>query len=126
MNITMRQEEIRLSGNEKPTPENATMLSGKLKVTISTPFEGNSLLFKFTRAEKISDFRKKVKVQHQNKILQLFYEVVDRNADRLKSIVDRDIRKIKDILDSVNKEILAHNLLIKENAKTVLPEQKKV
>src|SRR4030042_84015 len=38
---TMCQEEVRLDGHEKATAQNPTMLTDKLKVTISIPFEGN-------------------------------------------------------------------------------------
>jgi hypothetical protein len=94
-----------------------------LKVTISIPFEGNYHFFNCAPSEHMSDYPKG-EVQHQNKILQLSYEVSDRNADRLKNVFNRDIEKIKHFLESINEDILAHNLWVKEKAKTFLSERK--
>ena len=96
--ITMRQEETRLNGNEKPTAENATMLTGKLKIIISIPFEGNSHFFHCATSEKISNFLKG-EIQHQNRILQVSYEDGERDAAKLKHFFKRDIKEIKHILE---------------------------
>jgi len=120
---TMRQEEIRLNGHEKPTAQHPTMLTGKLKVTISIPFGGNSHLFNCTPSENISDFPQG-NIQHQNRILELSYEVSDRNANTIKNVFNQDIEKIKQFLKSINKDILTHSLWVTEKAKLFLSERK--
>jgi hypothetical protein len=119
----MHQEEIRLNGHEKPTAENPTMLTGKLKITILIPFEGNPHLFHCTPSEKILDFPKG-EVQHQNRILQLSYEISSLDANELKNVFNRDIESIKSSLKFVKKDILNHNLWVKEKAKIFLSERK--
>jgi hypothetical protein len=121
--IKQHQEEIRLNGHEKPTAEHATMLTGKLKVTISIPFEGISHFFNCTPSGPVPTFPQG-EVQHVNRLLQLSYEVSDRNADSLKSIFSLDIKKIKHFLELINNDIFAHNLWVNEKAKPFLLERK--
>jgi hypothetical protein len=124
-NITQQQEEIRLDGSEKPTAEHATMLTGKLKVTILIPFEGNSSFFHCTPSKTPSVVPKgEVKIQHQNKMLQLICEISDRNTERIRSLFYKDIETIKQWLELVNEDLLIHNLWIKEKTNVFLSERK--
>jgi hypothetical protein len=124
-NITQQQEEIRLDGNEKPTAEHATMLTGKLKVTISIPFEGNSSFLHCTPSKTPAVPPKvEVEIQHQNKILQLVYETNDRDADRIRNLICEDIEIIKKWLGAINEDLVLHNLWIKEKAEHFLSERK--
>lgn len=124
-NITQQHEEIRLDGNEKPTAEHATMLTGKLETTISIPFEGNSSFLHCTPSKTpFVPPKGEAEIQHQNKILQLVYETSDRNADTIRNLIREDIETIKQSIGAINEDLVIHNLWIKEKAKLFLSERK--
>jgi hypothetical protein len=119
----MDTEEIRFDGYEKPTAENPTMLSGKLKITIYIPFEGVSHIFHCTPTTYTA-YIINGEIEHQNKILKLSYEVRDRDKDKFLFLLNRDLDRIKQYLNALSGDVSAHNLWIKEKAKLFLVQRK--
>lgn len=119
----MEYEDIRLSGDEKPTAQNPTMLSGKLKITIYIPFEGVSHLF-HCYPNTYTAYIIQGEVEHQNKILKLTYDVKNRDKNKFLTLFNQDLDKIKQYLTALDSEVSSHNLWIKEKAKTFLLERR--
>src|SRR3989339_179380 len=108
----MDKQEIRLDGNEKPTANNPTMLSGKLKVTIYIPFEGTAHLFHCTPTTYTA-YIIQGEIEHQNKILKLSYDVIDRDKDKFLALLNQDLDRIKQYLNALSGDVSSHNLWIK-------------
>ena len=121
-NIMSDIKDVRKDGHEKPTAENATMLTGKLIVTISIPFKGNSQLFACSPStHSLNPPQGDIKGSE----ILLSYQVRDRNPDAIKKIYARDMEVIKSYLGFIKKDLDNHNLWIQEKTRTLIANRKK-
>lgn len=126
----LREDEIHISERKelerenqgRPTADNASMLSGKLLLTISIPFLGNRHLFKcrpssYTPTPPLGSIGKSE--------IRLHYEVADRDPDSIKKRYTKDIEEIKRYLQWSKKDLNSHNDWIKNNARKHILKRKK-
>jgi len=116
------KKELERENQGRPTVDKASMLSGKLLLTISIPFVGERHLFKcrpsiFTSSPPFGDIGKSE--------IRLHYEVANRASDSIKKRYTKDIEEVKKYLQWIRNDLNSHNAWIENNARKYISKRKK-
>jgi len=104
-----------------PTVYNASMLSGKLSLTVSIPFKGERNLFKC----QPSTYTTPPSGNIGKSEIHLYYIGKTRDSDEVKKGFTKDLEDIKKYLQWMKKDLDAHNDWIKNSAKRFFLQRKK-
>jgi len=119
IHISEVEEPERESG--RPTVLNASMLSGKISLTVSIPFKGERNLFKC----QPSTYRTPPMGNIGRSEIRLHYEGKTRDSESVKRRINKDLKEIKDYLQWMKQDLDSHNDWIKNNAKQLFMKRKK-
>jgi len=105
----------------RPTVLNASMLSGKISLTVSIPFKGERNLFKC----RPSTHKTPPMGSIGKSEIRSHYEGRTRDSDLVKRRINKDLKEIKDYLQWIKQDLDSYNDWVKNNAKQFFVKRKK-